>query len=169
MKLFFKNWYKLFFRKKAFGAGQVFMSDFPWKQHHALIFPNIRDLFANQCVWKLGERRAGCGERWKGGLMTAVSEDKNTWNLWREDGWLSHRLSGEKGHLGSLARFYGGIAEVISGGWGEWREDQCQFALCASSEEWGLAPLAIQANHPAKTAQSSVTDPQWFPYVLRGR
>lgn len=47
-------------------------------QHHALIFPNIRDLCANQCVWKVGERRAGCGERWKGGLMTAVSEDKNT-------------------------------------------------------------------------------------------
>lgn len=81
------------------GASNIFYVWLPLKAASRPNFFLTSGTFVLTSVWKVGERRAGCGERWKSGLMTAVSEDKNTWNLWREDEWLSRKLAGEKGHL----------------------------------------------------------------------
>lgn len=62
---------------------------------HPNFFPTSGSFGTNQCVWKLGKE--GSEERWKGGLMTAVTADKNTNNLWREPEWLTPETPGDKG------------------------------------------------------------------------
>lgn len=127
------------------------VSEGPWRQHHTLIFPTSGLFGANQCVWKVGKE--GSGERQKGGLMTAVSVDKNTSDPWREARWLSPKPPGQKGQrCGCITGLLKGVAKVRL--WfcdREYMTGESVPVCCVRlSGESRAAPQARQANHSAK-------------------
>lgn len=113
------------------------VSDGPWRQHHTLNFPNIRDLSSGAVCGNWVRRAVESGGKadwWQLSVWTKtlpISEEKpNVFPL---------NVQEKRDSTSAVSRVIWRCREgnVIFLGWEIWREDQCQFALSASQESRG--------------------------------